>query len=75
MGLDISRSEPISRDEIKEALKRMPNGKAEGPDRIPVEVWKFLGEKGLEWLTELFNVILRTSRMPREWRFSTVIPL
>ena len=28
----------ISKDEIKEALRRMPNGKAKGPDQIPVEV-------------------------------------
>ena len=53
----------------------MPNGKAEGPDQIPVEVWKCLGEEGLEWLTELFNVIFRTAKMPKEWRVSTVIPL
>jgi len=30
---------------------------------------------GLEWLTELFNVIFRTAKMPKEWRVSTVIPL
>jgi len=52
----------------------MTNGKAEGPDQIPVEVWKCLGEEGLEWLMELFNVIFRTAKMPREWRSSTVIP-
>jgi len=34
-----------------------------------------LGEQGLGWLIELFNVILRTTKMPREWRFSTVISL
>jgi len=28
----------ISKDEIKEALQKMTNGKAEGPDQIPVEV-------------------------------------
>ena len=56
----------ISKDEIKEALKKMANGKAEGPDQIPVEVWKYLGEEGLEWLTELFNVILRIAKMPKE---------
>ena len=38
MGHDLHLGEPISRGEIKEALKRMPNGKAEGSDRIPVEV-------------------------------------
>jgi len=28
----------ITNDEIKEALKKMANGKTEGPDQIPVEV-------------------------------------
>jgi len=65
----------ISKDEIKQAMRKMPNGKAEGPDQIPVEVWKCLGEEGLEWLTELFNVIFRTAKMPKECRSSTVIPL
>ena len=73
--LDLRVCGHISKDEIKEALKNMTNGKAEGPDQIPVEVWKYLGEEGLEWLTELFNVIFRMAKMPKEWRSSTVIPL
>ena len=51
----------IAKKEIMEALKKMANGKAVDPDQIPVEVWKFMGEVGLEWLTELFNVIYRTA--------------
>ena len=50
-------------------------GKVVGPDLIPVEVWKCLGEVGVDWLTELFNVIFRTGKMPSKWRTSTVIPL
>ena len=65
----------ISKDEIKDALKKMTNGKEEGPDQIPVKVWKYLDEEGLEWLTELFNIIFRTAKMSREWKASTVIPL
>jgi len=65
----------ITKNEIKEALKKMANGKIEGPNQIPVEVWKYLGKAGLEWLSELFNVIFRTAKMPREWRASIVIPL
>jgi len=65
----------ISKVEIREAMRKIPNEKAEGPDQIPVEVWKCLGEKGLEWLPELFNVIFRTAKMPEEWRSSAVIPL
>ena len=34
-----------------------------------------LGEEGLKWLVELFNVNFRTAKMTREWRFSTIIPL
>jgi len=56
----------ITKDEIKEALKKMTNGKAEGLDQILVEGWKCLGEEGLEWLTELFNVIFSTAKIPRE---------
>ena len=39
-----------------------------------MEVWKCLGEEGLKWLAELFNVIFKTAKMLREWRFNTVIP-
>ena len=33
--------------EVKEALKKMENSKAVGPDGIPIEVWKCLGETGV----------------------------
>lgn len=35
-----------------------------GPNQISVEVWKVFGEGGLKWLTELFTVIFRTTKMP-----------
>jgi len=31
-------SQPITREEVKEALKKMKSGKAVGPDSIPMEV-------------------------------------
>jgi len=49
---------------VKDALKRMSNGKAVGPDNIPIEVWKSLGDRGIVWLTKLFNEIMRTTKMP-----------
>ena len=44
----------ISKENVKDALRRMKSGKAVGLDLIPVEIWKCLGEEGLEWLAELF---------------------
>ena len=45
----------IIKDEVRKALKRMKNGKAVGPDDIPLEVWKCLGERTVEFLTKLSN--------------------
>jgi len=66
---------PITREEVKEVLRNIKVGKAVGPDSITVEIWKSLGEEGVEWHTDLFNVILKTAMMPQEWRYSTIIPL
>ena len=59
--------EKISKEEVRENMKRMKNGKAVGPDDIPVEVWKCLGEIALEFLTKLFNRTMESERMPEEY--------
>ena len=56
----------IHESEVKEALKRMEGGKAMGPDGIPTEVWKCLGDIAIVWLTKLFNHIFRSNKMPNE---------
>ncbi|KAK3556835.1 hypothetical protein QTP70_022272, partial [Hemibagrus guttatus] len=61
----------IRKDEVRKALKRMKSGKAVGPNNIPVEVWKCLGEAAVEFLTSLFNRVLENlekayDRVPRE---------
>jgi hypothetical protein len=47
----------IQEFEVKDALKRMKGGKAMGPDGIPIEVWRTLGDVVIIWLTKLFNLI------------------
>ena len=47
----------ITREEVKRALDKMKNGKAVGPDGIPVEVWKVLGGEGVDILLDLFSKI------------------
>ncbi|KAK3561722.1 hypothetical protein QTP86_012617 [Hemibagrus guttatus] len=53
----------------------MKSGKAVGPDDIPVEVWTCLGEAAVEFLTSLFNRVLKSERMPEEWRRSVLVPI
>ncbi|KAK3516828.1 hypothetical protein QTP70_023704, partial [Hemibagrus guttatus] len=71
----ITKVDKIRKDEVRKALKRMKSGKAVGPDDIPVEVWKCLGEAAVELLTSLFNRVLESERMPEEWRRSVLVPI
>jgi len=44
---------PITREEVKEALRKVKVEKVVRLDGIPVEIWKTLGGEGLAWLTDL----------------------
>jgi len=55
--------QPITREEVKESLRKRKSGKAIGPDSIQVELWKSSGKDGVAWLTNFFNVIFKTMRM------------
>ena len=63
----------ISGEEVRTELKKV-KGKAQGPDDIPVEAWIALKNKGVKFLVNFFNRLLRREKMPDEWR-SMLIPL
>ena len=65
----------ISRREVRRALNKMKKGKAVGPDGIPVEVWKCLGEEGIDILWDLYNKIYQQEKIPDSWRNSLLIPI
>ena len=65
----------VSREEVKNALRRMKKDKAVGPDELPVEVWKCMRKMGIKFLTRLFNRLLMGERMPEEWRRSVLISI
>ncbi|XP_030767668.1 uncharacterized protein LOC115891356 [Sitophilus oryzae] len=45
----------------------MKNGKAPGPDELPIEMIKLLKEHSLDALAELFNAIYRSGTIPKDW--------
>ncbi|GJZ54673.1 hypothetical protein Tco_0609558 [Tanacetum coccineum] len=65
----------INQGEVRVALQKMGRNKAVGPDQIPIEAWRCLGDEGIKWLTCLFNKIFSSAKMPDEWRLSEVIPI
>uniref|UniRef100_A0A7I4XUI9 Reverse transcriptase domain-containing protein n=1 Tax=Haemonchus contortus TaxID=6289 RepID=A0A7I4XUI9_HAECO len=59
------------------AILRKPGevGKATGPDGVPIEAWKALGEYGVKWLTRFLNTVTAEGRIPDARRRSTIVPI
>jgi len=75
-GIANERETPgIERSEVRQALKKMKNAKATGPDGIPAEVWKSLGDEGVYLLWDLFRKVYDQEKMPDAWRESVIIPI
>src|SRR5664279_842920 len=53
----------------------MKGGKAIGRDGIPIEVWRGLADIAIVLLTKLFNLIFWSNKMPKEWRWSILVPI
>ena len=51
----------------------MDDGKAVGPNYIPIEVCKCLREQDISWLIKLFNEIMGSKKMQDECKRSTLI--
>lgn len=47
--------------------------KVMGLDEISIEVWKYLDDAGVAWLTNLFSKILSVNKMSSELRRNTLI--
>ncbi|VDP04095.1 unnamed protein product [Heligmosomoides polygyrus] len=53
----------------------MKLGNAAGPDGMPVEARKVLGNCGVNWLTQFFNRVTLGSKMPDDWSNSIIVPI
>ena len=53
----------------------MKKGKATGMDGIPVEVWKSLGEEGIDMLWDMMQGIYEQEKIPTERRDCVIIPV
>ena len=53
----------------------MQNGKATGPDNLPMEVWNSLGKTGVTFLKEALNNITDEAKIPDIWRKRILTPI
>ena len=65
---------PISIEEIRNQLAKMKGNQACGPDLIPIEVWKKMGEQGIIFLEKGLNGMI-ASGLPSSWRLCELTPL
>ena len=65
----------ITSAESDMALRNMKNGKATGPDNLPIEVWKSLGRTGVNFLKEALKKITDEEKIPDVWRKSILISI
>ena len=72
--LDIE-TEPPSREEIEEAIKKLKNNKAAGPDGIPGEAVKNSIGSATDILHELFKKIWETESFPQDWKEGHIVKL
>ncbi|VDP07174.1 unnamed protein product [Heligmosomoides polygyrus] len=50
---------PWTQEEVCKAIGKTKLGKGAGPDGVPVEAWKVLGDLGISWLTQFLNRITK----------------
>ena len=66
---------PISENEIKDAIKNLKFGKASGPDNICAEFLKHSEFVILPFLCTLYNRIFDACYFPFEWTKAIIVPL
>ena len=66
---------PITREEVKYAIRKLKNGKSAGPDGLIGEFFKNSGDVVVNFLVKLFNVLFDSGVFPSDWTESIIMPL
>ena len=65
---------PIQFDEVLNAVRKLKNGKASGPDDISAEMLK--SHIGIaEWLWDIVNKCWTEENLPQDWKLAEFVPL
>ena len=64
----------ITEEEIIKQLDKLKNRRANGPDNLPIELWKLVGDAGIESLETTMNEVMSRG-MPSSYRCSENSPI
>ena len=70
-----SRKPAPTLEEVNKAHDSARNGKAAGPDELPVELLKLGGDSVVKAMHKIIACIWCTGKWPEDWTQSTFIPL
>ena len=63
----------FSPGDVRNVTNRIANKKSPGFDLITPQLVKNLPRKGIVFLTQIFNAMLRTTHIPRKWKHAEVV--
>ena len=72
---DLDNSTSFTPEQTKAAIKASKTSKAIGPDGMSNLHLKHLGEAGIRYLTNIYNISVSESKIPDIWKNSIIIPL
>ena len=67
--------DPITQSEVRQAIRKLKDGKASGIDEICGEFLKTAEQLVAPFLTKLFNKLYSESYFPIDWTHAVIIPL
>ena len=68
-------SNPVDRNYVLSVIQQLKNGKAPGPDKIPIMLLKDATDLISQTLTMIFNSSLRKGVFPEIWKVAKVTPI
>ena len=73
--INIELNQPISQNEVLQAIKNLKNNKSPGPDSVLNEHIKRTTNLLLPIYTQLFNTIFDTGIFPESWALGEILPI